>query len=48
MKLAQVFDPRINALNRFRLGLAAEVMLFHFWPVTGHTPPHALLQLFSQ
>jgi peptidoglycan/LPS O-acetylase OafA/YrhL len=45
MKLAHVFDPRNNALNLFRLGLAAEVMLFHSWPVTGRTPPHALLQL---
>jgi peptidoglycan/LPS O-acetylase OafA/YrhL len=45
MKLAQVFDPRNNALNLFRLGLAAEVMLFHSWPVTGRTPPHVLLQL---
>ncbi len=45
MKLAQVFDPRTNALNLFRLGLAAEVMLFHSWPVTGRTPPHLLLQL---
>jgi peptidoglycan/LPS O-acetylase OafA/YrhL len=45
MKLAQVFDPRNNALNLFRLALAAEVMLFHSWPVTGRTPPHALLQL---
>jgi peptidoglycan/LPS O-acetylase OafA/YrhL len=45
MKLAEVFDPRCNALNLFRLGLAAEVMLFHSWPITGHIPPHALLQL---
>ncbi|MEM6104742.1 acyltransferase [Mycobacterium sp. 050272] len=45
MKLAEVFDPRCNALNLFRLGLAAEVMLFHSWPITGHMPPHALLQL---
>ncbi|MCV7165534.1 acyltransferase family protein [Mycobacterium stomatepiae] len=45
MKLAQVFDPRNSALNLFRLLLAAEVMLFHSWPVTGRTPPHVLLQL---
>lgn len=45
MKLAQVFDPRCNALNLFRLLLASEVMLFHSWPITGHMPPHALLQL---
>ncbi|WP_264993141.1 acyltransferase family protein, partial [Mycobacterium montefiorense] len=45
MKLAEVFNPRCNALNLFRLGLASEVMLFHSWPITGHMPPHALLQL---
>ena len=45
MKLAEVFDPRCNALNLFRLGLASEVMLFHSWPITGRMPPHALLQL---
>ncbi|TAM63094.1 acyltransferase [Mycobacterium sp.] len=46
MKLGQVFDPRRNALNALRLALAAEVMLFHSWPITGHMPPHATLQLF--
>ncbi|UXA08037.1 acyltransferase [Mycobacterium sp. SMC-2] len=46
MKLGQVFDPRKNALNAWRLALAAEVMLFHSWPVTGHMPPAAILQLF--
>jgi peptidoglycan/LPS O-acetylase OafA/YrhL len=45
MKLGQVFDPRRNALNAFRLALAAEVMLFHSFPITGHMPPHAPLQL---
>jgi peptidoglycan/LPS O-acetylase OafA/YrhL len=45
MKLAQVFDPRCNALNVFRLALAAEVMLFHSWPSTGRMPPHVVLQL---
>lgn len=45
MKLGQIFDPRNNALNLFRLGLAAEVMLFHSWAVTGRTPPHVLRQL---
>ena len=39
MKLGQVFDPRRNALNAFRLALAAEVMLFHSFPITGHMPP---------
>lgn len=48
MKLAQVFDPRNNALNLFRLGLAAEVMLWHSFPTTGRMPPAAILQiLFS-
>jgi peptidoglycan/LPS O-acetylase OafA/YrhL len=45
MKLAQVFDPRCNALNLFRLALAAEVMLFHSWPITGLYPPLAVRQL---
>ncbi len=45
MKLEQVFDPRNNALNALRLALAAEVILFHSFPVTGHMPPSALLQL---
>lgn len=46
MKFGQVFDPRNNALNAFRLALAAEVMLFHSWPITGRVPPTAILQLF--
>lgn len=45
MKLEQVFDPRNNALNALRLALAAEVILFHSFPVTGRMPPSALLQL---
>ena len=36
MKLGQVFDPRNNALNALRLGLAAEVILWHSFRVTGH------------
>ncbi len=46
MKLGQAFHPRNNALNAFRLALAAEVMLFHSWPITGRTPPATFLQLF--
>lgn len=46
MKLGQVFDPRNNALNAIRLALAAEVMLFHSWPITGRMPPTAILQVF--
>jgi peptidoglycan/LPS O-acetylase OafA/YrhL len=44
-KLGQVFDPRNNALNAWRLILAAQVMLFHSFPITGRMPPHATLQL---
>ncbi|MDV3130402.1 acyltransferase [Mycobacterium sp. 21AC1] len=48
MKLQQAFDPRNNALNALRLVLAAEVILWHSFPETGHRPPEALLQiLFS-
>jgi len=46
MKLGQVFDPRNNALNAWRLALAGEVILFHSFPLTGHMPPSAMLQLF--
>ncbi len=45
MKLGQVFDPRSNALNAWRLALAAEVILWHSYPITGRTPPSASLQL---
>lgn len=37
MTLGQAFDPRRNALNAVRLALAAEVMLWHSFPVTGHS-----------
>ncbi|MCV7299514.1 acyltransferase [Mycobacterium barrassiae] len=33
--LGQVFDPRENALNAWRLVLAAGVILQHSWPLTG-------------
>lgn len=46
MKLGQVFHPRNNALNALRLALAAEVMLFHSWPLTDRTPPAAISQIF--
>lgn len=39
--LGDVFDPRQNALNAWRLVLAAGVILQHSWPITGrdlHTP----------
>ena len=35
MKLGHVFDPRNNALNAWRLVLAASVVLLHSWGVTG-------------
>jgi peptidoglycan/LPS O-acetylase OafA/YrhL len=35
MKLGQVFEPRNNALNAFRLTLAASVILYHSFPITG-------------
>ncbi|OCB64201.1 acyltransferase [Mycobacterium malmoense] len=46
MKLGQVFDPRNNALNAMRLALAAEVMFFHSWVITGRALPAAINQLF--
>lgn len=45
MNLGQAFNPRRNALNALRLAMAAEVMLFHSFPITGHMPPQATLQL---
>ncbi|MGV9800277.1 acyltransferase family protein [Mycobacterium sp. NPDC003449] len=35
--LGQVFDPRNNALNAWRLVLAVSVILWHSWPLTGRT-----------
>ncbi|SPM32788.1 Peptidoglycan/LPS O-acetylase OafA/YrhL, contains acyltransferase and SGNH-hydrolase domains [Mycobacterium rhizamassiliense] len=47
MKLAQVFSPRKNALNAWRLALACEVILWHSFPLTGRNvpfpPAHQLL-----
>jgi peptidoglycan/LPS O-acetylase OafA/YrhL len=37
MKLGQVFDPRRNALNAWRLLLATAVIFWHSFPLTGHT-----------
>lgn len=45
MTLGQVFDGRNNALNAWRLVLAAEVMLWHCWPITNRLPPAVTLQL---
>jgi peptidoglycan/LPS O-acetylase OafA/YrhL len=40
-RLAQIFDPRNNALNVWRLAFALGVILQHSWPLTGRTlsPP---------
>lgn len=48
MKLAQVFDPRNNALNVWRLILATGVILEHSWPLTGRTLQPPFDQLISQ
>lgn len=46
MKLGQVFDPRNNALNAWRLALAAEVIFWHTLSVRPHLPSsRAVLQL---
>ena len=49
MKLGQVFDPRHNALNAWRLALAAEVILWHSFPLTGRNitfaPAHQRLHI---
>jgi len=48
-KLGQVFDPRNNALNAWRLVLATGVILWHSWPLTGHRVPYAPVeQLLEQ
>jgi peptidoglycan/LPS O-acetylase OafA/YrhL len=45
MKVGQVFDPRNNALNAWRLALAGEVIFWHAFP-RGHIPPlRSILQL---
>ncbi|CPW28740.1 Nodulation protein 10 [Mycobacteroides abscessus] len=37
LTLGQVFDPRNNALNAWRLALAVSVIFWHSWPLTGRT-----------
>ncbi len=39
MTLGQVFDPRKNALNSWRLALAMLVIVFHAFPLTGRDVP---------
>lgn len=46
MKLAQSFDPRRNALNALRLGLALSVIIWHSYPLTAHYMPSAAIQQF--
>jgi peptidoglycan/LPS O-acetylase OafA/YrhL len=41
MTLGQVFDPRKNALNSWRLALAMLVIVFHSFPLTGRDVPFA-------
>jgi peptidoglycan/LPS O-acetylase OafA/YrhL len=49
MTLGQVFDPRNNALNAWRLVLATSVILCHSWPLTGRSVPYApAAQLLDQ
>ena len=47
MRLGEAFDPRRNALNFWRLLLAAEVILWHSFLSTGRTAmvPHEAMQL---
>lgn len=40
LTLGQVFDPRNNALNAWRLVLAVSVIYWHSWPLTGRTIPY--------
>jgi peptidoglycan/LPS O-acetylase OafA/YrhL len=47
--LGQQFDPRANALNAWRLGLALAVIVWHSWVLSGHpTPPFAIHQFATQ
>lgn len=47
MKLGQVFDPRNNALNAWRLALAGEVIFWHVFSLNGPIPSNrTFLQLF--
>jgi peptidoglycan/LPS O-acetylase OafA/YrhL len=47
--LGQAFDPRANALNAWRLGLALAVIVWHSLVLTGRPlPPFALHQLATQ
>jgi peptidoglycan/LPS O-acetylase OafA/YrhL len=45
MRLEEVFDPRRNSLDAWRLILASEVMMYHSFAVTGRLPPDKLVPL---
>ncbi|AZP80875.1 acyltransferase family protein [Mycobacterium avium] len=47
MSLGQVFDPRANALNAWRLVLASGVILWHSFPLTGRMPWAPFVQLLG-
>lgn len=47
MRLGQVFDPRANALNAWRLVLASGVILWHSFPLTGRMPWAPFVQLLG-
>jgi peptidoglycan/LPS O-acetylase OafA/YrhL len=48
MKVGEAFDPRNNALNALRLALAASVILWHSFPLTGRgVSSVAIRQLLS-
>src|ERR1700712_722049 len=48
LTLGEAFDPRSNALNAWRLVMAAGVILWHSWLITGRQlsfePAHQLLR----
>lgn len=48
-RLGQAFDPRMNALNAWRLALATGVILWHAWPLTGREMAYSqAAQLLNQ
>lgn len=47
MTLGEVFDPRKNALNAWRLALATGVILWHSFPLTGRMPWAPFVQLLG-
>lgn len=47
MTLGQIFDPRRNALNAWRLALATGVILWHSFPLTGRMPFAPFVQLLG-